>query len=243
MLEMDGSMAGHLDTERISALLDEPLSDRDGQAHLETCGDCQTEFERMSRVRMALSALPGEDPPRGHWIAIEAALDAAEFERDRGVVPMGRRVARRFMVSGPLQAAAGLVLFAGGVLAGLELTAADPGPVSSASVPAVVSTSGDDRVLLDGLTQLETLRTPLMRQVGVGGEGSGLDDDGFWAAGRDPMEAAQSLAQVDGLIRALREHLDANPRDFFASAYLLDLQETRHRLTDQLGRASGTRTW
>ena len=235
-------MAGHLDTERISTLLDEPWSDKDGQTHLETCVDCQTEFERVSRVRMALSALPDEEPPRGQWTRIEAALDAAESDRDRAVIPLGGRIARRFLVFGPLQAAAGLVLFAGGVLAGLQLTASNSGPVSGADVPAVVSSTGDDRALLDGLTQLETLRTPL-RQVGIGGEGLGSGDAGFWDAGRDPMVAAQFLAQVDGAIRAMREHLEAHPRDFVASAYLLDLQETRDRLTEELDRASGTRTW
>jgi len=239
---MDGSMAGHLDTERISALLDEPWSDNKGQAHLETCADCQSEFERVSRVRMALSALPDEEPPRGQWAAIEASLDAAEADRDRTVTPLSGHIARRFMVFGPLQAAAGLVLFAAGVLAGLQLTASESGSVGNQDVPAVLASSQDDRALFDGLTQLETLRAPL-RQVGLGGEDPGPGNAGFWDAGRDPMAVAQSLAQVDGLIRAMREQLESHPRDFVASAYLLELQETRDRLTEQFDRATGTRTW
>ena len=228
-------IAGHLNAERISALLDEPWADGDGQAHMGTCAACQAEFERLSRMRMALSALPEEQPPRGEWASIEAALDA----RGSRTAPrwLGGRIVGRFLTPGPLQAAAGLLLFAGGLVAGLQFTRGGA-TESLADLPAVVSPA-DDRTLLEGFNRLESLRTPL-RQVGAG---TAPQVTGSQPRERDPVELAQSLARLQGSIRALRDHLEGSPDDVFASAYLLELVETRDRLTDELGRASAVRTW
>ena len=231
-------MKNHMDAERISALLDEPWADRDCRAHLEVCGDCRAEFERLSRLRMALSALPDEKAPPGQWAAIEAALDARGS--GGGVRWFERGFAQRLFVPGPLQAAAALLLFAGGVFAGLQFTgvraANSTGPASD--LPAVVS-GEDGRALVDGLTHMESLRSPL-RQVGDGGVGP-ASEAGLSAS--DPLAMAQQLARLDGLIQALRDGLETNPDDPLASAYLLELVETRDGLTEDLGRVSGTRTW
>ena len=187
---------------------------------------------------MALSALPDEKAPAGQWAAIEAALDAGETRR--GARWLGRGFGGRLFVPGPLQAAAAVVLFAGGVIAGLQFTggsvASSPG--SAGDLPAVVSTE-DDRALVDGLSRMESLRSPL-RQVGEGGADPALEGG---LSARDPLETAQRLARLEGLIRALRDGLATNPDDPLASAYLLELVETRDRLAEDLGRASGTRTW
>ena len=232
-------MANHMDAERISALLDEPWADRECRAHLETCSECQAEFEGLSRLRMALSALPDEKAPAGQWAAIEAALDAGEARR--GVRWIGRGFGGRLFVPGPLQAAAALVLFAGGVIAGLQFTGGSAAntPGAAGDLPAVVSTA-DDRALVDGLSRMESLRSPL-RQVGEGGAAAPASEGGLSAS--DPLETAQRLARLEGLIQALRDRLATNPDDPLASAYLLELVETRDRLAEDLGRASGTRTW
>ncbi len=230
-------MANHMDAERISALLDEPWADRDCRVHLEACGDCQAEFERLSRLRMALSALPDEKAPAGQWAAIEAALDAGETHA--GVRRVGGGLAGRLFVRGPLQAAAALLLFAGGVIAGLQFTGGRSANSPAADLPAVVSTD-DGRALVDGLSQMESLRSPL-RQVGEGGTDPTVSGGGLMQG--DPLETAQRLAMLEGYIRALRDRLETSPDDPFASAYLLELVETRDRLAEDLGRASGTRTW
>lgn len=233
-------MANHMDAGRISALLDEPWADRDCRVHLEACGDCQAEFERLSRLRMALSALPDEKAPAGQWAAIEAALDAGETHA--GVRRVGGGLAGRLFVRGPLQAAAALLLFAGGVIAGLQFTgvrSANSPAADLADLPAVVSTD-DGRALVDGLSRMESLRSPL-RQVGEGGTDRGASEGGL--VERDPLETAQRLEMLEGYIRALRDRLETSPDDPFASAYLLELVETRDRLAEDLGRASGTRTW
>lgn len=226
---------GHLTAERISAVLDEPWADREGHAHLGACAACQVEFERLSRMRMALSALPDERPPSGEWASIEAALDARGF--GTGGRWLGGRWTRRLLTPGPLQAAAALVLFMGGLAAGLQFTGGGP-TETAADLPVVVSPA-DDRTLLEGFNRLESLRTPL-RQVGEGGVPQASPPD---TRERDPVELAQSLARLEGSIRALRDHLDGNPDDFFASAYLLELVELRDQVTDELGRASAVRTW
>ena len=231
-------MSNQMDAERISALLDEPWADGDCRAHLETCRDCQAEFERLSRMRMALSALPDEKVPAGQWAAIEAALDAGETRG--GIRWIERGFGGRLFVPGPLQAAAALVLFVGGVIAGLQFTGGSVGnpPGTAGDLPAVVSTA-DDRALVDGLSRMESLRSPL-RQVGEGGADAASEGG---SSARDPLETAQRLARLEGLIRALRDRLATNPDDPLASAYLLELVETRDRLAEDLGRASGTRTW
>ena len=231
-------MANHMDAERISALLDEPWADRDCRAHLEACGDCQAEFERLSRLRMALSALPDEKAPAGQWAAIAAALDASETRF--GVRGVGGGLVGRLLARGPLQAAAAVMLFAGGVIAGLQFTGArSANPLNPAEdLPAVVATD-DGRALVDGLNQMESLRSPL-RQVGAGGAGPASEGG---PSGRGQLETAQQLARLEGLIRALRDDLETNPDNPLASAYLLELVETRDRLAEDLGRTSGTRTW
>lgn len=228
----------HMDAERISTLLDEPWADRDCRAHVEVCGDCQAEFERLSRMRMALSALPDEKAPPGQWADIRTALDAGVARSD--VRWIGSGLPGRLLVPGPLQAAAALLLFAGGVLAGLQFTGGRTAtsPDRASDLPAVVS--GDDsRALVDGLTRMESLRSPL-RQVGEGGANP-ASEGGLSTS--DPLAMAQQLARLEGLIQALRDGLDTNPDDPLASAYLLELVETRDRLAEELGRASGTRTW
>ena len=60
-------MDEHLTREQIAALLDEPDAVAGGLAHLDVCSDCASEFEGMSRMRMALSGLPDLAAPKGGW--------------------------------------------------------------------------------------------------------------------------------------------------------------------------------
>ena len=233
----------HLHIERISALLDEPWSDLVAEEHLESCEDCRAEFERLSRMRMAFSALGELDPPRGQWERIDATLDEI-LGPDGGVrdiVPIssGRSIGRRLMVNGPLQAAAALALFAGGIFAGLQFTGGGPAGSSESStgspgdLPSVISASGDDRAVYNTLAELESLRAPL-RQVGL----DGSDGD---AVQFDPYEAARAAAQIDGMIQALQERLDQVPNDPFASGYLIRAMDARARLAEAIERSHVSR--
>ena len=63
-------MVEHLTNEQIAALLDEPETIAGGLAHLDDCEACASEFEGMSRMRMALSGLPDIPAPEGEWEAM-----------------------------------------------------------------------------------------------------------------------------------------------------------------------------
>jgi len=222
-------MAEHLNIERISALLDEPWADLGAEAHLEACESCRAEFERLSRMRMAFSALGDLEPPPGEWARLAASLDSrlGPTGAPGDIVGSGAppSPARRLMMNGAFQAAAALALFAGGILAGLQLTG--PGSrVASRDVPSVIPATGDDRLVYNTLAELESLRTPL-REVGLTAEGGSGEPAVF-----DPIVAARLSARLDGLIRALREQLDRVPGDPLASGYLIQALDDRARLAE-----------
>lgn len=231
-------MSEHLSIERISALLDEPWTDGEAELHLETCETCRAESERLSRMRMALSALGELDPPPEEWEKVGARLDAVLGESGEApLVPRARGgVGRRLLSNGPLQAAAALALFAGGVLAGLQFTTGSPvagaGETASDELPAVVSAVGEDRAVLNVLSELEELRAPLRS---VSDESLSAPDE--MAADFDPLQAARLAARLDGLIRAMQERLEGAPDDPFASAYLIELMDERARLAEAIERS------
>lgn len=228
----------HLTIERISALLDEPWADLAAEEHVERCAPCREEFERLSRMRMALSALGDLTPPADEWERIEARLDR------RRVAPTAvmRLRSGRWLTRLPLQAAAAIALFAGGVLVGLEFTGSGEGErgagqaegVAGAALPAVIPASGEDRAVLQVLSELESLQAPL-RQVGLDDESTRLAGPG--GEGVDGLQAMRLAARIEGLIRAAQDRLARSPDDAVASALLLDLVEQRERLAEVVERS------
>lgn len=220
----------HLDRARLSALLDASGEDAAGAAHLEACARCRAEFESLSRMRMALSGLGGLEPPPDEWSRIEAAVE--ERGMPRAVAPGAeegrptpgsagsatgarrpRAVALALLSRWPVQAAAGLLLFGGGILAGLQLTAGGPageGRVAG-GLPAATADAGAAGYL-DALEELERLGAP-----GPAREADGLD----------PGAAAERLARLEALIRASREAVGESPADPLANALLFRLVEER----------------
>jgi hypothetical protein len=230
-------MAEHLTLERISALLDEPWADLDAETHLEGCESCRVEYERLSRTRMAISALGELDPPPGEWAAIEARLDAS-FGEDRQVLPLRRRAAGRLLRSPPLQAAAALTLFAGGVLAGLQFTGAGPEAGSSPTAAAVPSdargelpvalpASDGEAAYLNALAEMETLGSPL-RQASLSRADGSLD----------PIATAELIRRLDAAIEASREAVIRSPENPVASATLFQLVDYRSELASRLDQSA-----
>lgn len=228
---MDEAMAEHLTLERISALLDEPWADLGAETHLERCDDCRAEYERLSRMRMALSALGELEPPADGWRRIEARFAEAP---GGAVVPLRRRLASRFLASWPLQAAAAALLFAAGLTAGVRFagpgSTAGGGSVAEAlpgepgtEVPVVVPSTGSDAALLNALAELEALRSPVQQATLERPDGT-----------LDPIVATQWIARLDGAIRAMQERVDRSPGDPVANAYLFQLLDERDRLTGEL---------
>jgi hypothetical protein len=230
-------MAEHLTLERISALLDEPWVDLDAEAHLERCGSCRVEYERLSRTRMAISALGELDPPAGEWAAIEARLDAS-LREDRSVVPLRNRAAGKLLRSPALQAAAALTLFAGGVLAGLQFTGSGPtadAPTTAAAVsndargelPVALPASNGEAAYLNAVAEMETLGLPLRRASLSRPDGS-----------LDPIATAELIRRLDAAIEASREAVMRSPENPLASATLFQLVDYRSELASRLDQSA-----
>jgi hypothetical protein len=128
----------HLPTERLAALVDDaPTADE--LAHLATCADCARErevFQSMSELAAASSARLG--PPLTSWETLRPALVAdGVIDDGRGLRLRARQVRRPWM-----QAAAAVLLIAGGMIAGRYTAGASPlsaGPSQAAPVAAAQS--------------------------------------------------------------------------------------------------------
>jgi hypothetical protein len=105
----------HLTTETIARLVDEPPTELEA-AHLAECEPCRAEFAALRDDVRALATLPDLAPAPDAWDTLARRL-AGE-----GIMLPGRRTPARFRPW--LQAAAAVVLFAGGLAAGRELGAA-----------------------------------------------------------------------------------------------------------------------
>jgi len=221
---MDG-MSEHLTTERISALLDEPWADMAAERHLESCAECRLEYERFSRVRMALSALGDLEPPAGEWEAIEARLDTSPF-----VVPIGGRrgAFTRAISSWPLQAAAAFTLFAGGVMAGLQITGGPEGETLAGALPVVdpppAVVTGTEQAYLAHLSELNNLLEFRLADL--------ESEDGTLDAAR----AARILARIDAGIQASQAALGRAPGDPVANSTLVRLVAQRDAVAGRVHR-------
>jgi hypothetical protein len=160
---MNQSASEHLTAEQISELLDGPRKDKDDWFHLETCEECRAEFERFSRIRMALSALPDLDPPANEWTAIEAKLDSKEPRINQSVLGFGWYTGPPRFIFGSRQLAAAVVVFAAGVFAGLQL----PGPIGffaeNTLQPGLPEPAVQDEIVLNEPTELESQRAPIQQ--------------------------------------------------------------------------------
>jgi hypothetical protein len=207
----------HLTLEMISLLLEEPEAQAEAAAHVAVCELCSSEHARMRRMLMALSALGEMEPPAGEWERIEASLP-----RRRDVLAL--RPASLF-TGWPAQAAAAMLVFAGGIAAGLMIMGgptdadrvADRGSIPTidepvASRPVTTPVSEEYYRAVAGLEQLRA-QPP--------GSGELL---------QNPAAAAERLARLDALILASREALDASPTDPAVNNLLFELVEERDEL-------------
>jgi hypothetical protein len=219
-------MSEHLTLERLSAVLDEPGANGSAVTHLDACAACQREYEAMSRMRMSLSGLAELEAPAGAWNRIEAALPAAPVAEDPPVIEFRpRRRAFGLLTAWPLQAAAALILFAGGLALGVRLRQTGmtevPAVASSQDGGAVRSASDAGQASYqDALTGLEELR---LRTVSTGANPAD-----------DPAADAARLIYLDALVTASREALRESPEDPAVNNFLFEVIDERDALNAQL---------
>lgn len=218
-------MVEHLTREQIAALLDEPDAMPEGLAHLDGCAECASEFEAMSRTRMALSAMPDLQAPEGAWETIRAALP----DREEDVRPK-RPWLDRHGPWGPLLAAAAiLVLFLGGLGVGRLLVPGGAGEGSRTTASEPGASELEDRSLAGADEDAEYARTVAeLRELRATGPSSEE------IAG-DPALAAERLTRLDALIEVSREALRTAPADPALNDFLFDVVDERESVADQLG--------
>jgi len=223
-------MSEHLTLERLSVVLDEPGADGAAVAHLDACPACQREYEAMNRMRASLSGLAELDAPAGAWNRIEAALPAATAGRpaaaDTPVIEIGRPRRRAFGLPGswPLQAAAALILFAGGLMLGTRLRQAgmaeNAATVASTPDRGASATDAGHAAYQDALARLDELR---LRTVSKSVDPAD-----------DPAAAAARLIHLDALVAASREALRESPEDPAVNDFLFEVIDERDALNAQL---------
>lgn len=241
-------MADHLETARLSALLDAPGSDPAAAEHMDACAACRAEFEQMRKTRMALSAMDDLPPPEDQWERIEPELETRGLMAtggsgggaDGGAV-RGDGVGSLFTSGAAwLRAAAAVLIFTGGVLLGNQTTGPFTGgatggadadrsavsntlPVDQPGQLAAAGPAGEDLDYEQWLRQLETLRA------------SGPSPE---EALSNPEEAAEHLARLDALIRGARDYVQEMPADTRLNDFLFEVVEDRRALNDALQLAS-----
>ncbi|MFO7588589.1 MAG: hypothetical protein R6X22_10995 [Gemmatimonadota bacterium] len=220
-------MPEHLSREQISSLLDEPDSVPGGETHIEACAECAREYEQLSRMRMALSALPELAPPAGQWEEIRARLGLASSGRRRVVFPIAPRLR-------PLWAAAVVALFAAGLGVGRLL--APGGAAVGPEGPAAREAAADDRPRM--LTEAGA-RGPADEYLRSAARLQDLRYQGPTEAeaAADPAAAAERLMRLDALIEASREALRSAPADPLLNNFLFDVVDEREAAAGQLDRA------
>jgi len=204
----------HLTLEMISDVLEEPELHPEAAEHLAACDVCSLEHSLMRRMLMALSGLGEMDPPAGEWEGVESRLPTK-----RHVIPM--RPPRLFL-GWPAQVAAAMILFAGGILAGLTFMGGGPDDAATLVATGESIPSVGDPVLggpetpspfalaqyYDAVAGLEQLRARPVRSAEL------LED---------PIATTERLARLDALIEASREALASSPTDPAINNLLFDL--------------------
>ena len=218
-------MSEHLTLERLSAVLDEPHADSAAAAHLDACAVCQREYEAMRHMRMAISGLSELEAPDGAWHRIEAALPVASGA-PAAVEIRPRRLGYGMLTAWPLQLAAALVLFAGGLTVGTRLRQAgmthEGPPVASSRTGGTVVPAVETRPTSyqQAVSDLEELR---YRTVSAGADPAD-----------DPAAAATRLIYLDALVAASREALRESPEDPAVNDFLFEVIDERDALNAQL---------
>lgn len=269
-------MVEHISNDRLAALLDDDVEDASAREHLESCSACRREMDLLRRMRMALSAMDPLEPPADQWERIEASLPTAgsgarPLADDTGQEREASRGARRATRTGGgspglggwvrdigwLRAAAGIVLFAGGLglgsllgpLPGSAGGGSSGGPTEAASTPegvtaattagttgsaATPAASGTERSSDRAEEPGERDTDEILEELEVLASGDFEPRQAY----RNPTAAAERLARLDALVRAAREALEEEPADPAMNQLLFRVVEERQELNRALHQAS-----
>jgi anti-sigma factor RsiW len=223
-------MPEHLTKEQISALLDDPQGVVEDAEHLAGCAECAREFEQMSRMRMALSGLTDLEPPAGEWEAVQERL-GLQPAAQAGTAPVWRRT-----LSWPLQAAAVIALFAGGLMVGQRIgsgpEAGDVPPTVAASDGLTAPGAAGAIAAPESALEIEPTDAYLRSVADL----QHLRDRHAEALPRtaSPEAYAERITHLDAMIDASRDALREAPADPVLNNFLFQLVDERENLAGQL---------
>ena len=232
----------HLSTDRLAALGDDEPTPAEA-AHLSSCAECARERAAYrTLVAMAHAERDSIGLPLTRWDAIASALATEAPLEARPVLALAPRTARTRMgrfTRMPLQAAAAVILVAGGVVAG-RMTASVP------SVPSVARNESPNRstpVRNVGLSadsvffsSVDEAREAQLRSEAIYQQAAAFlaEHDSGSAADGNPVVVQSRLAALDQVISTTREAMRQAPHDPVINGYYLTTLGQREATLRQL---------
>ena len=241
----------HLSTERLAALGDEEPTAAEA-AHLAACAACARERTAYrTLVAMAGHEREAIGIPLTRWESIAGALateqvagtaaaGSATHERPGTAPTRGRTV--RFLRT-PMRAAAGLLLLAGGAIAGRVSAGASPLPTGgTASAPSVAAPGAGTSTLVArvpdsvSFSSVEEARVTQLRSEMLYQQAAAFlaQHDSTSRSDYDPGVVKSRLAALDQMISTTREAMREAPHDPVINGYYLTTVGQREATLRQL---------
>jgi hypothetical protein len=241
----------HLSTERLAALgAEEPTALE--AAHLAACAACARERTAYrTLVAMAGHERDAIGIPLTRWESIASAL---ADERLAGAVVPGHTTRDRHVGAGtrgrtvrflrtPMRAAAGILLLAGGAIAGRVSAGASPLPIdrATAAPSSAASASGTSALaarMADSVrfSSVEEARLAQLRSESLYQQAAAFlaEHDSAGEATYNPEVVKSRLAALDQMISTTREAMRAAPHDPVINGYYLTTVGQREATLRQL---------
>jgi hypothetical protein len=240
----------HLPTERLAALGDEEPTAAES-AHLAACADCARERAAYrTLVAMARTERDAIGIPLTRWESIAGALandsagaTPAVASRERGPVVATRGRGVRFFRA-PLQAAAGVLLLAGGAIVGRMSAGAPLLPVG-APAPTSVAVDGGQATQVaqrrDSATfaSVDEARSAQLRSEALYQQAAAFlaEHDTTSSQDYNPEMVKSRLAALDQMISTTRAAMREAPHDPVINGYYLTTVGQREAALRQLNYA------
>jgi hypothetical protein len=241
----------HLSTERLAALGDEEPTAAEA-AHLAACAACARERTAYrTLVAMASHERDAIGIPLTRWDSIASALSEQSLTRAAGGghgspeqsgITATRPRAVRFLRT-PMRAAAGILLLAGGAIAGRLSAGATPLPIDGGAFapPAISQTSGTSVLVADvsdsvSFSSIEEARAAQLRSETLYQQAAAFlaEHDSTGESRYDPEVVKSRLAALDQMISTTREAMRAAPHDPVINGYYLTTVGQREATLRQL---------
>jgi hypothetical protein len=219
----------HLPTERLAALADEPPTAAE-LAHLSSCADCARERAAYrSLVKLAASAASSIGAPLTSWDALRSKLLDDGAIGGEPVVVRSRRAAGRVW----LQAAAAVLLVAGGVVAGRVSAGASPASITPDRSVAAAALPADSTPHFRSIDEARAAQaqSQLLYQTATAYL---AQSDTTTRSAESPAAIRTRLAALDRTRQVLDEALDEAPYDPVINGYYLTTLGQREATLRQL---------